>query len=91
MVSPAINPLTAATTAASSSNTSTPSRPPAMANQATVIPHLLGSKSKEALSKFRGEYWRVKTFLNYYERLLTTCNITNSQEKCEHILLYVNE
>ncbi|KIJ58678.1 hypothetical protein HYDPIDRAFT_33946 [Hydnomerulius pinastri MD-312] len=44
--------------------------------------------SKNAPTKFKGDYTKVKPFIKHYERLLAQCSVTTDKEKCENITQY---
>ena len=63
-------------------STSTPS--------SNTKPYLPGPRNRDAPETFKGDYRKIKTFLTHYERLLSQCNITSDEEKCQQITIYCN-
>jgi len=54
-------------------------------------PYMLPSRcSRDAPETFKGHYTCVKDFLHQYDQLLTQCQITSNQEKCEGITNYTS-
>ena len=48
-------------------------------------------RAKEAPSKFTGKPSKVKRFLQQYQDLCTSYNVTTDQDKCKHILEYCSD
>jgi hypothetical protein len=44
--------------------------------------------SRNAPTKFKGGYRKVRKFIDHYEKLLKYCNVTLDEEKCQSILMY---
>ena len=47
--------------------------------------------TKLAPEKFRGDFHKVKEFIQHYERLCTQNNVTSDTEKCETLLRYCSK
>src|ERR1700729_3643862 len=47
--------------------------------------------TKLAPEKFRGDFHKVKEFIQHYERLCIQNNVTSDQEKCETLLRYCSK
>jgi len=47
--------------------------------------------TKLAPEKFRGDFHKVKEFVQHYERLCIQNNVTSDQEKCETLLRYCSK